>query len=165
MLGVRWLLMWTMTRSRLGLEVPAAGCAGDQFRYGRRTGARGPVILGGMEQDPSDAVDASDVFDHELTRVLQVHGHALEKQSRTLLATGEASIAVPEVILRARLRAPRGWRRGLLEIATENPVTGAITHSSSRPTGRAGHDRASLLREITIDLALELTYGPASGAA
>jgi hypothetical protein len=118
-----------------------------------------------MEQDPPDAVDASDVFDHELTRVLQVHGQALEKQSRALLATGEASIAVPGVILRARLRAPRRWRRGLLETATENPATGAVTHSSSRPAGRAGHDRASLLREITIDLALELTYGPAGGAA
>jgi hypothetical protein len=118
-----------------------------------------------MEQDPSDAIDASDVFDHELTRVLQVHGQALEKQSRALLATGEASIAVPGVILRARLRAPRWWRQGLLEIATENPVTGAITRTSSRPAGRAGHDRASLLREITIDIALELTYGPASGAA
>jgi hypothetical protein len=119
-----------------------------------------------MEQDPApDAAGASDVFDHELTRVLQVHGQALEKLSRALLATGDASIALPGVILRARLRAPRWWRRGLLETSTENPVTGAITHTSSRPAGQAGHDRASLLREITIDLALELTYGPASGEA
>jgi hypothetical protein len=119
----------------------------------------------GVEQDPPDAVDATDVFDHELSRVLQVHGQALEKQSQALLVTGEASIALPGVILRARLRAPRWWRRGLLETATESPATGAITHRSSQPTGRAGHDRASLLREITIALALELTYGPASGAA
>jgi hypothetical protein len=117
-----------------------------------------------MEQDPaSDGVEASDVFDHELTRVLQVHGPALEKLSRALLTAGEASIVVPGATLRATLRAPRWWRRGLLETVTENPVTGAITHTSSRPAVRAGRDRASLLREITIDLALELTYGPASG--
>ena len=34
-----------------------------------------------------------------------MHGQALEKQSRALLATGEASIAVPGVILRAHIRA------------------------------------------------------------
>ena len=61
MLRVRWLVMWKMTHPRLALRVPAAGCTGDWCRYGRRTGTRGPVILGGMEQDPSDPVDASDV--------------------------------------------------------------------------------------------------------
>jgi hypothetical protein len=142
-------------------------CIGDdavpvrQAYWRRQTGHTGR-----MEQDPApDAAGADEVFDRELTDVLQVHGQALEKLSQALLAKGEASIALPGVILRVRLRAPRWWRRGLLETSTENPVTGAITHTSSQPAGRAGRDRASLLREITIDLAFELTYGPASGAA
>jgi len=111
-----------------------------------------------MEGDP-EAAKPGEVFDHELTHVLQVRGHELEELSQKLLATGTGSIAAPGVILRARLRAPRWWHRGCLEIDTEDAVSGEVRRGSSSPLGRAGRDRESLIMKITVDLALELAHG------
>jgi len=69
-----------------------------------------------MEDGPDDG----EVFDHELTRVLREHDQMLEEQSLALLAAGATSISVPEVILHARLRAPRRWRPGLLALTSED---------------------------------------------
>jgi len=112
-----------------------------------------------MERIPPDDAEAEEVFDHELTRVLQEHGRALEEQSRALLATGVVSITSPGVILRAKLRLPRWRRRGWLEIAREDPLSGEVTGSSSVPVGNAGRNRESLIEEITICLAMELAHG------
>jgi len=107
-----------------------------------------------MEDEPK-AAEAGEVFDHELTHVLQARGHELGELSQQLLATGAGSIAGPGVELRARLRAPRWWRRGSLEIFTENSVSGEVRRGCWS-LGKARRDRESLIMEITVDLALEL---------
>ena len=115
-----------------------------------------------MGDSPAREAEGDDVFDHELTRVLQEHGDLLEERARALLTGGTASICGPEVTLHAQLRPPRRWRKGLLEVTSRDAASGAVLATSSRPLDRAGADRgsASLLAEITIDLALELAYGP-----
>ncbi len=114
---------------------------------------------GGVGDDPADDGAAAEIFDEELTRVLREHG--LEEQSRDLLTTGAASIAVPGMMLHARLRIPRRWRKGLLEVTTEDSASGAVLGTSSSPLSRAGrnHGSLSLIDEITIQLALEVVYG------
>ena len=115
-----------------------------------------------MGSDPADDAEAGEVFDHELTRVLREH--ALEEQSQALLRTGAASIAIHGMTLHARLRIPRRWRKGLLEVTTEDPASGEVLGTSSSPLGRAGRGRGSrsLADQITIQLGLELVYGPAA---
>jgi hypothetical protein len=117
-----------------------------------------------MGDSPAGGEEAGEVFDHELTRVLREYGPVLEEQSRALLTTGAASISVPGVLLRARLRIPRRWRKGRLEVRSEDPATGAELGNSARPVRRAGrsHGSLSLIDEITVELALEVVYGPAA---
>jgi hypothetical protein len=115
-----------------------------------------------MEHDPPDGAEAGEVFDHELTHVLQKHERMLDEHSQALLATGATSITTPETTLRARLRAPSRWRRGLLEIAAEDPVSGEVGGSSSIPLDRAGRNRRSLADEIAIHLGFELAHGQSS---
>lgn len=111
-----------------------------------------------------DQPEPAEIFDHELTRVLAVHGPELEETSRTLLATGAASLTRPEMILRLRLQVPRRWRRGLLEITAEDPASGAVLGRSASPLGRRGRDSRALIQEITIDLGMELAHGrPGAG--
>jgi hypothetical protein len=119
---------------------------------------------GGMGDSPADGAETSEVFDHELTRILHEHGQVLKEESQALLTTGSASISVPGVMLRARLRTPRRWRQGLLEVEAEDPASGEVLGSSSSPLGRIGSNRGSLslIDEITIDLALEIVYGPSA---
>jgi len=118
----------------------------------------GTAVLNRMERDPPDEAEAEEVFDHELTRVLQEHGDALEERSRTLLTTGAVSIASLGVIVHAKLRFSR-WRwRGLLEVATEDPLSGEVGHSYCITISEAGRDRASLVQEITIHLAFEIAH-------
>jgi hypothetical protein len=107
--------------------------------------------------------ESDEVFDHELTRVLQEHGQMLEEQSRVLLAKGAASIELPGVVLQARLRAPSRYRKGLLEIRSEDSNGGELG-TSSRPLDRAGRERGSLslTEEIAVDLALEFLQWRAS---
>jgi hypothetical protein len=108
-----------------------------------------------MEQDQ----DADEIFDQELTDVLAAYGQELEEQSRVLIATGAASITRPWVILRARLQVPRRWRRGLLEIAAHDPASGTVMGGGSMMLGRQGQHSASLVREITVHLGMELAHG------
>jgi hypothetical protein len=113
-----------------------------------------------MGDSPADGAEPGEVFDHEVTRVLREHG--LEEKSRALLTAGAASIAMPGVTLHARLRMPRRWRKGLLEVTSRDRASGEVLGSSSRPLDRAGRSRESLslVDEIAIDLALEVVYGP-----
>ena len=99
--------------------------------------------------------DGAEVVDHELTRILHAHGQVLEEQSRTLVITGAASIRIPGIVLRARLRVPRRWRKGLLEVTSEDPSSGEALGTCSVPLGRVGHHHGSLslVDEITIRLA------------
>jgi hypothetical protein len=115
-----------------------------------------------MEDDQPDATETEEVFDHELTNVLQREGKALEENSEALLTTGAVSITRPGLVLRARLRVPR-WRRGLLEITAEDPVSGEVKGSSSIALSQSGRNRASFVKEITIHLGLELAHGLGSG--
>jgi hypothetical protein len=108
-----------------------------------------------MDQDQ----DADEIFDQELTDVLAACGQELEELSRVLLATGAGSITRPWVTLRVRLQVPRRWRSGLLEIAAHDPASGTVMGSSSITLGRQGPDSASLIREITIHLGMELAHG------
>lgn len=85
----------------------------------------------------ADGAEAGEVVDHELTRVLHEHAQVLEEQSRALVTTGAASISVPGVLLHARLRIPRRWRKGLLEITSEDPSSGVALGTSSSPLSRA----------------------------
>jgi hypothetical protein len=117
---------------------------------------------GGVGDDPAAGGETAEIFDDELTRVLQEHG--LQEQSRALLTTGAASIAVPGMMLHARLRIPRRWRKGLLEVTTEDSASGAVLGTSSSPLSRGGrsHGSLSLIDEITIQLALEVAHGPSA---
>jgi|SRR5580692_470454 hypothetical protein len=108
-----------------------------------------------MDQDQA----AGEIFDQELTDVLAAYGRELQEQSRVLIATGAASISTPRVILRARLRVPRRWRHGLLEIAALDPASGSVMGGSATTLSRPGPDRASLVRELTIHLGMELAHG------
>jgi hypothetical protein len=98
--------------------------------------------------------ESADIPDHELTRVLRQHGPLLEERTRALLATGAAEIAVPRLLLHARLRSPSRWRKGLLEVTSEDPFTGA-TNAGTSPLRRTPWP-PSLTEEITIRLALEI---------
>jgi hypothetical protein len=111
-----------------------------------------------MEHDQPDATEPGEVFDYELTSVLQAEGEMLEQHSEALLATGAVSITRPGVILHATLRLPR-WRRGLLEVTAEDPVSGEVIGSSGAVLSKRGQDHESLVRELTISLALELAHG------
>jgi hypothetical protein len=102
--------------------------------------------------------DGADIPDHELTRVLREHGPLLEEQTRVLLATGAAEVAVPGLLLHARLRPPRRWRKGLLEVTSEDPFTGETLDTSS-PLRRTPRP-SSRTEEITIHLALQIVYRP-----
>jgi hypothetical protein len=112
----------------------------------------------------ADGAEAGEIVDHELTRVLHEHAQVLEEQSRALVMTGAASISVPGVLLHARLRIPRRWRKGLLEITSEDPSSGVALGTSSSPLSRAGrsHGSLSLIDEVTIELACEVVYGPSA---
>jgi hypothetical protein len=117
-----------------------------------------------MGDSRADGAEADEVVDHELTRVLHEHGQLLEEQSRALVTTGAASISVPGMLLHARLRLPRRWRKGLLEITSEDPSSGAALGTSSSPLSQAGrsHGSLSLIEEVTIQLAFEVVYGPSA---
>jgi hypothetical protein len=117
-----------------------------------------------MGDDPADGAEGGEVVDHELTRVLHEYGQVLEEQSRALLTAGAASIPMPGMMLHARLRVPRRWRQGLLEVTAEDPASGEVLGSSSSPLGRAGRSHGSLplINEITIRLASEVVYGPSA---
>jgi hypothetical protein len=115
-----------------------------------------------VEHDPPGLDKADGLFDRELTHVLATLGPMLEETSQALLATGAASISRPEVLLQARLRVSRWRRRGWLEVTAEDPVSGAMTSGFATAVGWAGRDQAQLIRDISVHLALELTYG-ASG--
>ena len=119
-----------------------------------------------MGDGPVDGGEAGEVFDQELTRVLHEHGQVLERQSRVLVTTGAALISVPGVMLRARLRIPRRWRKGLLELTSEDPANGEVLGRSSCLLDRVGsdHESLSLIDQITIHLALEVVYGPSAQA-
>jgi hypothetical protein len=108
-----------------------------------------------MEQDQ----DADEIFDQELTDVLAAYGHELEELSRILLASGTGSITRPWVTLQVRLQEPRRWRSGLLEMAAHDPASGAVMGGSSITLARRGLGGASLIREITIHLGMELAHG------
>jgi hypothetical protein len=117
-----------------------------------------------MDDSRTDRAEAGQVVDHELTRVLHEHGQLLAEQSRALVTTGAASISVPRTLLHARLRIPRRWRKGLLEITSEDPSSGEALGTSSSPLSRAGrsHRSLSLIDEVTIQLAFEVVYGPSA---
>jgi hypothetical protein len=143
----------------------AAGFAGP-CRPGRRF--RGAPWLtahvthnGGMGDSPAEGAE---VVDDELTRILHVHGQVLEEQSRTLVITGTASICMPGILLRARLRVPRRWRKGLLEVTSEDPSSGEALGTCTASLGRVGHNRGSLslADEITIRLAGQVADGPST---
>jgi hypothetical protein len=108
--------------------------------------------------------DGAEIVDHDLTRVLHVHGQVLEEQSQALVTTGAASICVPGMLLHARLRIPRRWRKGLLEITSEHPSSGKALGTSTIPLGRAGHSHGSLslIEEITIRLAGQVADEPSA---
>lgn len=114
-----------------------------------------------MQDNPQGAAEADAVFDAELTQVLQARGDELEELSRVLLATGQGSITGPGVILQLRLRIPRWWRQGSLQVDIKDSVTGEVTRSSASRLGRtgAGRDRNSLIEEITVDVAMEFAHG------
>jgi hypothetical protein len=108
-----------------------------------------------MEQDQ----DADEIVDQALTDVLAAYGQELEELSRVLLATGTGSITSPWVTLQVRVQEPRRWRSGLLEIAAHDPGSGTVMGGSSVTLGRQDPGSASLIREITIHLGMELARG------
>jgi hypothetical protein len=112
-----------------------------------------------MNDGPPGAAEPDEEFDHQLTQVLQTQGRELEEHGRALLASGSVLITRPGLVLRARLRPPRWWRRGELEIATEDTASHQVTNGAV-PLDRGVRDQQALIREITIRLAFELAHRP-----
>jgi hypothetical protein len=112
-----------------------------------------------VPDDANDPPDEDEVFDQELTDVLAAHGDMLEEKARALLANGKAAVELPQVALRVRLRQPRWWRQGVLEVETENKATGEVSGSTSVVVAMTGTDGSALIQEITIHLAVELAHG------
>jgi hypothetical protein len=112
-----------------------------------------------VPDDASDSSEPDEVFDQELTDVLTVHGEMLEEHARALVANGKSTVELPEVTLRVRLRQPRWWRQGVLEIETKSKATGETSGSTSVVVAMAGTDGDVLIQEITIHLAVELAHG------
>ena len=112
---------------------------------------------------PSEGAE-DDIFDADLTRTLEIFGQELERQSRVLAATGAASVSVPDWTMRARLRPPRWWRSGLLEVTGADASSGEIIWRGSESLLRSGRSDAALVRKITVSLAMQLTYGPSSSS-
>ena len=110
-----------------------------------------------MHDDSPGAAESDEEFDHQLTHVLQTQGRELEEHSRALLAAGSVLVTRPGLVLRARLRPPRWWRRGELEIAVEDTASHQVVNSSA-PLNRDIRDQPALIREITIRLAFELAH-------
>jgi hypothetical protein len=108
------------------------------------------------DSSPDDA-DSGEEFDHQLTDVLEARGQELEEHSRALVATGSALITGPGLVLRARLRPPRWWRRGELATALEDTASHEVAYGTI-PLGRDIRDQPALVREITIRLAFDLAH-------
>ena len=110
-----------------------------------------------MPDNSADDADSDEEFDHQLTRVLEARGQELEEQSRALLATGSVLITGPGLILRARLRPPRWWRRGELTTELEDAASHEVVYGRG-PLDRGVRDQAALVHEITIRLAFDLAH-------
>ena len=119
-----------------------------------------------MQDDAaSEGTEDDGIFDAELTRTFDVFGQRLAEQSRVLVAEGAASVPIPGGTMRARLRRPRWWRPGLLEVAAQDAASGEIIWRGSEALLRSDRHDAALVEKITMSLAMELTYGPASGSS
>lgn len=105
-----------------------------------------------------DIPDQDEVFDRQVGHILDTQAPLLREQTAALLATGSASLFWAGARVQARLRLPRWWRPGRLEISREDPAHGSTgsTGSSLIPLGRSHWDRDFLRREITLQLAVML---------
>jgi hypothetical protein len=108
------------------------------------------------DSSPDDA-DSEEEFDHQLTHVLETRGQELEEHSRALLATGSALITGPGLVLRARLRPPRWWRRGELETELEDTASHQVVCGGIH-LDRGIREQPALVEEITIRLAFDLAH-------
>ena len=111
-----------------------------------------------MPDSAPDDADSDEEFDHQLTHVLESRGQELEEQSRALLATGSALITAPGLVLRARLRPPRWWRRGELQTALEDTASHEVVYGGI-PLDRGIRGQTALVEEITIRLAFDIAHG------
>lgn len=109
-----------------------------------------------MEDDPEDEADWSeDEFDRHVSEVLDSEADFLREQARSLLATGSILITRPRGTLRAWLRVPRWWRRGVLR--TEAARMDGGGGGSISQLGRT-MDATALVGEITLRLAVEFAW-------
>lgn len=102
-----------------------------------------------------DEGDDPDAFDRKVAKVLDAEAGMLRKKSELLLATGSVSIDRPAGVLKASVRPPRWWRRGIFrEWAVRED---GATSSGVVPLGRIT-DTASVLSEITLQLAVNVAW-------
>ena len=136
----------------------AAATRGSSPAFVRPTGRpERPAILGRMHDGSSAGAGPDEEFDHQLTHVLATRGEELEEHSRALLATGSVLVTGPGLVLRARLRPPRWWRRGELQTTLEDTASRQVTCGGVW-LDRNIREEPALIREITIRLAFDLAH-------
>jgi hypothetical protein len=101
---------------------------------------------------------AEDAFDRRVNAVLARDEALLQDRSERLLATGTISIERPEGVVTAQLGRPvPRWRRPRLDIHA-GPADGSRSASAHGPTAARYRDRAALLREIELTLAMHIAW-------
>jgi hypothetical protein len=114
-------------------------------------------MLAGVDPDLHDDArepDTDEAFDRRVGDVLESEAEMLRDSADALMDRGSISIARPGVLVRARLRLPRSWRAGVLEVCAD--YTGGRSSHGVIPLGLRPRDPASLLGEITLQLAVAL---------
>ena len=102
-----------------------------------------------------DQAGDPDAFDRKVAEVLDADAEMLRGKSDLLLATGSARIERPAGTLKASLRPPRWWRRGVFrQWAVKED---GATSSGVVPLGRS-MDATSVLSEITLQLAVSVAW-------
>jgi len=117
-------------------------------------------------EDHGDEPDYQDAFDRRWSDLLNAEADLLRERAMTLLETGAVSIERPAGVVMAQFRAP-GWRqRGALtwRRRPEMDIEAISSDGSGRRADRHGPtvakygDRAELIKEIVLDLAIHLAW-------
>jgi hypothetical protein len=105
----------------------------------------------------ADERDVGDAFDRRVGGLLDSEAGLLRQQAELLLTTGSTSIERPGGLLSARLRRPGRLRGGALDISART-ADGSGSATGHVPLARGYRDEAGLLSEITLQLAVHLTW-------
>ena len=129
-------------------------------------GAAMIICMGGDHEHQGDEPDSGDAFDRRVGSVLDEEADLLGEQAEFLLASGSISVERPAGVVTARFRRPV-WRQTGFLTWHRRPgldIDAMPADDSGRRAWEHGpmvakyRDRAALLREITLKLAIYLAW-------